>query len=305
VVDAVTLHVIRRLDLGDAVAAVCGPIGIVAPTALRIQQKMYELKEQLNKTDLSLAWRDGQVYRNEITPAQKRDALTLFESDEHWIAERAVTLPAAGIQDPSPEMRKIMKRAGGSFADELRAAQGSSRLLVCEDHAMRIIAETEFGVASTWLQPVLMKALADGKITLDEYSKAILAFIDTRFEFVSIDASLALHSLKDCCSVSLPGRFTKLVGRLGGKNADLASHVGVAFSIIGKAWREASLPWIARQAIVGSLLENLCKERPLSQAMLILRTFVDFGKTDLKSNSEFLGYLNAWIDGHFLLATVR
>jgi hypothetical protein len=299
VVDAVTLHVIRRLNVGDAVASVCGPIGIVDQTMLRLQQKIHELNDRIDQTDMSLAWRDGHVYRSEVTPDQKREALALLESDQRWLAERAVTLPAEGLRDPSRDMRQLMKHFGSSFADELRAAQGSSRLLVCEDHGMRILAQDEFGVPATWLQPVLMRAREAGAITHDNYRKAVLAFVDTRFEFVSIDASLLLGCVEGLASVSLPADFLKLVSRLGGKKADLLSHTNVALETIRQTWSRRSLPWTAREAIVGALLENLWKDRPIDHVMMLLRTFMQFGQTVI-AHPEFLQYLHDWMRGHFL-----
>jgi hypothetical protein len=99
--------------------------------------------------------------------------------------------------------------------------------------------------------------------------------------------------------VTLPAAFTKLASRLGGKNPDLPSHANVAFRTIRAVWPQNDVPWTARQALVGALLENLCKERPIGHVRILLRTFVTFGQGVLGDN-EFLRYLDDWAHGHFI-----
>jgi tetratricopeptide (TPR) repeat protein len=146
VVDAVTLHFIRRLGLARAVEAVCGPIGIVEHSVSRIQQKIHELEESLDKPSMSVFYRDGEYFREETTREQKSTALAAQQADRTWIAEHAQLIPAEGGKDPSPEWDKMLQRFGSSFFDEARAASGSGRLLLSEDLPMRILAQTEYGV---------------------------------------------------------------------------------------------------------------------------------------------------------------
>jgi hypothetical protein len=94
-VDAVTLHVIRRLKIEGAVTTVCGPIHIVDETALGLQRKIHELKERIDESDLSLAYRDGQYYRTEIAPDQKKEILKSLESSRPKGA--ATRAPSGGL----------------------------------------------------------------------------------------------------------------------------------------------------------------------------------------------------------------
>src|SRR5512132_2587870 len=75
VVDYLTLHVIRRLKLEVVVTAVCGPMKIVDGTRLTIQHKIFALSERIDEPDLSISWHDGQYWRQELSPAQKREHL--------------------------------------------------------------------------------------------------------------------------------------------------------------------------------------------------------------------------------------
>jgi hypothetical protein len=73
VIDAISLESVRRLDLADVIAKVCGPIGITAATPLRVQQKIFELKQRIEENDMSMFWRDGQYFRQETAPEQKQE----------------------------------------------------------------------------------------------------------------------------------------------------------------------------------------------------------------------------------------
>ncbi len=299
VVDPVTLHVIRRLNLERAVEAVCGPIGVTAGTPLRIQQKIHDVEARIDEPDMSISWRDGHYFRTEVTPDEKREALEIFKADRAFLEESAAILPAEGTQDLQPDWKAITERFGRSFLDEPRAAQSSGRLLLCDDHMLRVMAQVEFGVPATWLQPVLMRVRDTGAVTSEEYRRALVAIADTRMSFVSIDGNILTQTLKGVIGHALPSDFVKLAQLLGGAKADLASHTNAALRCIKPTWPNESLSFTLRQAVVGELLNNLIKERPLEHVALILRTFEDFGSSDLRDMS-FIGYLKDWVRGHFI-----
>ena len=299
VLDAVTLHTVRRLDLLEAVRSECGPVGIVDSTVRRWQQKIHELKERLDEPDLSLSWEGGKIYRTEVTVKQKHEALAILETDAEWIAANMTVLTAVGTEDPGLPLRQLMYRFGSVFVDELRAAQGSGRMLVSDDLMLRGLAQAEFAVPSTWLQPILMKAKDADTVTPEAYRKAIVAMIDTRFTFVSIDPKLLTGSVEGIRDIALANDFHKLASRLGGKEADLRSHLNVAFSAIRDTWKNKTISWTARLAIVGTLLGDLLKERPRDQMRAIVGAFLEFGDKSL-GDPDFRNYIGGWVRGHFL-----
>jgi hypothetical protein len=298
-VDQITLHIIRRLHLEEPVQAVCGPISMVDRTALTIRQKIHEIRERLGQTDMTVFYRDGQYYREETTPQQKRQALAALEDDQKWLSEATVVLPAEGKADPSPEWRAVIQRFGSEFLDEIRAAQSSGRLLLCEDHLLRALAQLEFGVAATWLQPVLMKAVANSDMTKEEYLRAIVVLIDSRLHFISVDGSLLAQALVGAGGVSLPENFVKLASRLGGKKAELQSLIKAALRCVVETWSDSRLSPTLRQAVVGYLLDNLSKERPTDHLMIVVAMFLQFGR-DVLGDQSFIGYIRDWLRGHFI-----
>ncbi len=266
---------------------------------LRLTQQIYELEQNIDQPDMSLSWSNGQTYRHEVSPEEKQHALERLRADRNWMRSSLEILPAHGAADPPAELNELTARFGSSFLDEARAAQGSGRLFVCEDQALRLLAASAFKLPTTWLQPILIIAKEEGHISAEEYRKAIVLLIDAHLDFISVDLQLLVGSLSLATSLDLPKDFLTLASRLGGAKADLASHVNVAVGAITQFWNNGLLPWTLRQAAVGCLLENLCRERALEHVHLIIRSFLFFNERILL-DGDFPNYLAGWIRGHFI-----
>jgi hypothetical protein len=156
----------------------------------------------------------------------------------------------------------------------------------------------EFSVAATWLQPVLMQALDAGHITRDQYVDALVAFVDSKLFFISVDPQSLLQTLRSVQSHSLPASFVKLASRLGGKKADVASLLGVALRTIQATWRDGKLSCTVREAVVGTLLYELSKGRSLAEFAIVFNAFAEAGRR--LGDRQFAEYLDAWLRGHFI-----
>lgn len=299
VLDPISLHIVRRLNLERSVTAVCGPISVVENRVLRLTQQIYELQQNIDQPDMFLSWSNGRTYRHEVSPEEKRLSLERLRADRDWMRSSIEILPAHGAADPPADLNELIARFGSSFLDEARAAQGSGRLFLCEDHALRLLAASAFSLPTTWLQPVLMVAKAEDHISREDYRKAIVLLIHSRLDFISVDLQLLGDALGSTTSLELPKDFLTLASRLGGARADLASHMKVAAGAITQLWNNEARPWVLRQAVVGRLLENLCRQRTLDHVHLIIRAFLLFNQQVLK-DARFQDYIAGWIRGHFI-----
>jgi tetratricopeptide (TPR) repeat protein len=297
VVDALTLHVIRRLKLEAAVIGVCGPIHIVDETSLLVQRKVHELKERLDEPGMSLSWRDGQAFRQETTPQEKREILRVYEDDQQWLAANAVIIPAEGNRDPSPEWKPLIERFGSGFLDEIRAAQGPGLIFLSEDYLLRTIARLDFGVQGTWLQPVLMLASQQKMITRDEYRRAIAFLIDAGFHFISISPDLIVEAVRGAAEHTLPREFEALASRIGGKTADIESHFSVALRAARAIWVDDSISWTVRQGAYGRLLERLITDRSPIEVQAILGLWIEEAR---RFERNMFSYISGWLRGHFI-----
>jgi hypothetical protein len=248
---------------------------------------------------MSIFYRDGQYYRDEATPERKKQALAAMQADQQWLAQHAQVVPARGTKDPSASWRMIEEKFGSHFLDEIRAAEGSDRMLLSEDHVLRRLARSEFGVDGVWLQPVLMKALDAKVMTVEEYLRAMLALIDANEEFISVNGAILYRSLRGIGGHALPPDFLKLANRLGGPKADV-SHVPVALEAVALTWRDRSLTATVQQAMLGVLLQNLTKGRTLEETQAIIAGVVAFAERKMRG-LPVVGYVRDWLRGHFIV----
>ena len=120
----------------------------------------------------------------------------------------------------------------------------------------RGLAREQFGLRTSWLQPILMKAKDGGHLSPDDYNNAILTLIRSNFDFVSVDPTLLVWALHGTTALELPDDFIRVAAKLGGPKAELQSHVGVALNAIRLIWSDSRFAPTLRFACVGTLTRN-------------------------------------------------
>lgn len=296
VTDALTLYIIRRLGLEDTIEEMCGPIGMTESSVDVFRQRKEDIEFHGGKPFMVMSFQNGQYFREEITAEKLRGALDEVLNDLNWIEKNCDILPAESDLGVSPSFRDISKRFGSDFFDSILAADGSHRILLCEDLLYRLLANQDRKLPATWLQPVLMMARDKNIIPPEKYDDAIYYMLDCGFEFISIDAGSLLRAAK--LDTDDGGkRFKKTAGALGGPSADMKSHISVAASFLREIWKEYDPP-LRSKAQTGDVLECLLRGRGEDFQVIarILNLKVDSPKGTFKK------YLLAWIEGHFYLS---
>jgi hypothetical protein len=75
-----------------------------------------------------------------------------------------------------------------------------------------------------------LEAVRLGHLSLGDYAKAVIAFIDSRFHFISISSDLLIHAMEGTQTQGLTKEFKSLAAALGGKGAELQSHLSVSYN---------------------------------------------------------------------------
>lgn len=295
VVDAITLTLVLRLGLMQAVESVCGPIGLTGSTRDVFWSGVQEINAG-GRPSLSIFWKDGHFYRHETTQDDWERARQVREADLAWIDDHATIIAAEGITDAPAELRRINQAIEKNFIDDMLAAQGSGRLLLCQDQAYRSLAAQSLGLRTSWLQPVLMVARDQGFVTQEEYYKAVLALLEFGDQVISIDGKILMAAARE--QQEKPQCFERVVGSLGGPKAEMISHIGVAADFLKIVWSEH--PWeLATSMQTGMVLTTLLSGREDWRSVIaILRAMYRqrFGKNDALDH-----YILAWLHGHFLV----
>jgi len=295
VVDSLTLYIIRRLGIEDAILAVCGPFGITQYSIDVFRSRRERIVSYGGRQFMSLYWKNGQYFREETTVEQLTKAQALVESDMRWIDENCELLPAEGSRDLPAELRRISTTIGGGFLDDILAVEGTERILLCEDHRYRLIGSQFLGLQATWLQPVMMEAKKQGDLSPSDYNEATVSLVTAGHKFTSIDAELLLFATQGSDESSVQ-RFSRVAETLGGPSADIKSHIAVAVTFLSTIWKEPHPP-LAHVSASGKIVEQLIKGRS-SEWEKILGILL---RVVVSPNSGFQQFLQGWLQGHFLL----
>jgi len=296
VVDIATLHCIRHLNLEDAVRAVCGPMAVTQATLDLHQARCAELVQSGDRRTGSMAYRDGRLAFQETTPEAVARARQVRTDDLAWIRNSIEILPAQPAADPREPFRMLGALQGARFCDDIFAASGSGRVLLADDLFTRQMA-AHLGVASVWLQPVLMAARGRGLIGARDYAKAVADLVDIGQNHICIDT----ETLISACEIDrinsdtpAPGRAFRLVcSVLGGRTAEPNSHCNVAAGFINHLWSEGPRP--ADGSILTShVLRSVLAYRHDDYREMLTAIF-------LQVQSSFARrYMRDWAAGHFL-----
>lgn len=294
ILDAATYHCIRRLNLEGIVRSVCGPIGISQATADIYHARVATLDAFGGKKAGSMTMRNGRIAIVEDMPEHQAATRALVESDQNWLTENAETFPAVPIADPPPIIRRLSSVEGARFFDDIYAASGSSRLLLCEDLFTRQIA-AQFGVMAVWLQPVLMRARGRGLMSPTDYARAITDLIEFGQQSIAIDAAtlLAARMLDmENDEMGAGKRFRMAARALGGAQCDPASHCSVAAEFIERVWSMVSFDLQDHLAISHVLLAVL-RQRTSDYPEMLARI-------NALLRPDARRYLREWARGHYL-----
>lgn len=295
VVDAATYHCIQRLQIMEVVVAVCGPVSISQATRDIYSKRLAKLDVFHDGEAGTLGYHDGKMVFSERTSADRDAARAVILSDLAWLDQNAAILPARPHADPPPALRRIAIARDAHFFDDVFAASGAGRMLLVDDLFTRQMAGL-LDVSGTSLQPVLMVARERRLISQVQYARALTNLIEIGQTSISIDAATLQAARQidvEAGTIGVGPRFRAALKPLGGRNADLMSHSGVAIEYLRAIWSHSSSD-IADLNATSHVLRALLKERT------DYKTILNVVYTHMLGRRGFTTYLHEWARGHFL-----
>lgn len=253
-------------------------------------------KEQgkLGKESMSIASINGQLVRAMPSDDEVRERIASVERAKKQVLDNA-TIEKALLPDDAPEaVANVAEKLGSSVFEGVFLAKKHRNVLLSDDHPFRIVASEIVELGSTWLQPVLMAA-RDAKMIDDAtYSKQIAGLAKHRHN-TSINSDDLVRALKGEGNLDYSD-YVALAGCLGGKNAEMNSHTGVAVGFLLALWGDEN-PDVAhlRENATGRLLECILRHRQQDWAVIL-----GYIAAATENKQGVLEYISQWVHGHFL-----
>lgn len=269
VVDEITLALIRRIGVEQAVIDVCGKIHTSQSVVDSFYIRATEVGLDIGKTRGILAWREGQLVYDELPEGTLQKIADDRNEEYSWVKRVAAVIPAIPKHDFSQETRKVFNFIGHTaITDPAVAAEGNDLLLLSDDMGYRYWAKATFGVPAVWLQPVLITACKIGALTEDEYSEAINMLTLGGHTYSSLDATCLMRQARKDGFV-LTRELSLLIEVLGGPSADLRANSAVMSAFIDGIMG-ASIDRLSATKIIGAVFSSIIKGRTEDQRKLVL-----------------------------------
>lgn len=209
-----------------------------------------------------------------------------------WVRSVTKIVAAMPKKDFSPETRTTIDMVGHIACDPAVAASGNDLLLVSEDMGFRTWSAAIFGVLTTWLQPVMMKALSERILTTDQYCEATNTLVLSGHTYISLDSNCLMHQARKGNFASTD-ELSRLLATVGGPTADLGSNVKVLTAFIDALWQNCS-DELKIKRIVSEAFYAITKGRQEDQR-LIIGSILKQLQTNRKLVSD---HALGWLIGH-------
>ena len=284
VFDLLTVWTLIELDAIDVAKAVFKEI--IVPSS--VLDQLAAMKPSLGgEARGSLVYHDGKYHMTEYSPddLEKQNAEVI--SIEEVIKREFSVSPCTVPLELKDEIETLIEDGNDYVVDPIFCASNENALLLTDDMPLRSLAGLIAKVPSAWLQCLFLHAKAVKAIDEDRYARLVIALAHRRRSYLTIDG----HTLAHIAANFEGADFVTCTNLLGGKNADINSHVRVFIEFALNLYR-SELDGTEIESRIGQQLEKLLLHRHGDY-----RIILDY----LESLRGRLGiYVRGWRRGHFM-----
>lgn len=298
--DALTLYIVRRLEIYDVIERTLGKIHITQSTKEVFSLHLHQANERLGHNYMNVFYKDGQYYREEKSDEDIKRAINCYQSDVEWIERHCQFLAAAG-QLSDRAGRDMLERLDNASSDVILAAKNSELMFLSEDMGLRSLVDGLAGIRGIWLQAALLVASQEGVIRQYDYAKAISSLVANRHVFTTLRGA-DLVEVADRDEWSVGSNIRSLLRALGDKSAEPRTSSLVVANFLAALWCQNIALYKRRDLTFASLSEftkDGCRDA-MERIQLLARSVVMQLPQLQQTRAQFIEAVNEWLRGHFL-----
>lgn len=173
--------------------------------------------------------KSGDKYmREEITKERIKKNTEYLESIMTWINNKCEVVPCReALKIDSTRKEMMFETMDRSFVETVLLAKQEGVLFFSDDLWLRAVMKNEFGVEGIWSQAILLKLVVEGKLSKEDYEKALVKLVLSNYTYIPIDSDTLVEAASQAGWHSA-APFTDIVKILGGGNADRRPSLRVA-----------------------------------------------------------------------------
>jgi tetratricopeptide (TPR) repeat protein len=293
VLDPYTAWIAAELDLLPILKEWFGTV-YTPESTLRMADRMKDdLQGRYGDRQMTMGWRDGHFYRDEITPERVAGQIRAVETTKMKIELGCQVETVLHPDDLDPEIRQLLDVFGSRLLDAAFLAKEKACPLLSDDINYRVFAWFSAKISGIWLQAVLYRMNERGRLGLPSYAKAVIGLAGRRHSFVTFDADL-LQEVLGQASDEL-WEFKAVAHYIGVREADMRSHVAITGKFIDAVWNGAPNPGRKERRAVSILLDALLHNHHAEWGHWVAMLL--YG---LSGNKQASLFVQAWVRGRFL-----
>lgn len=298
--DALSVYLLRRLDLTDVVENEFGKVGVTQNTIDIFARRLHEAQTMGGFDDDgkrragSMSYQDGRIVLSEMSEDEIKEKVNLHQADLDWLCASCELIPAVAQDDPADEIIRAKNSPSGAFLNDFFACDGSGRVLVSDDLHLREWGKGLFGIKGVWIQALLFHLEEERLISPQKVVSATVHLLEAGEHALSISSFRLLIGAEMLSSGELTEQdFQLLSSVIGQPGAEMASHIKVALEVINGLWTTGSILPVRLRA-TSIILRNLVRHQG-SNSAVVMDTIQTRAK--LPDISE---YMKNWRIGHFI-----
>lgn len=250
-------------------------------------------QEKSGQESMSITWTDAGYVRHIPTEEEIRARIAALERSKEQITTHA-TVEKELLPNDVPELvANIAEKLGDTAFEGIYLARRKGTIFVCDDMPLHVLAKQFAKVQGLWLQPILIAARDAEQLDAGQHSK-LLAGLATNGHYTSIGSDDLENAFQGVEGATFYD-YAALARCLGGKTAEMRSHVGVAVRFLFSLWGADARGHPQREKATSLLLESLVRDRQTDWAEAI-----GYTAAALHRHPPAIGYIASWLKGHFL-----
>jgi hypothetical protein len=300
VLDALTIYIIHQLGLED-IFLKCSEQGFfVTQTTIEV---FNEYKGDVNnKSGGGLMAKGDQGYIwHEYLDEEISEEIKRIDSMIAWINTNLKVLTAVEKETPPELLKGLVQNTDNASYDSILACNGHDKTLLSEDYRLREYSAFFYDTQSTWLQPLLMKARDEKRITIEEYADACSKLVLAKHNYTSVDPDTLLSLLKQD-GYTFSYRFKEVLSYLGQRNTEIGSCYHVCGLFLLRLWSlniNISVKERATYQVLAAIMYERWDMDILEDVVRLLQSSAL--KTIPSQYRTFSQAIANWLKGHFLM----
>lgn len=297
VLDLTGIVTITNLKITKQLVSQYGKPIVSQSTLDSLRQLLSKQRDRERDGYATIGKKGANYIKDEITPERVKKKIDYVQTLIDWIEKEADILPNTQALKMNAKKRQEMEEILTKTAvDTALLASEKNRVLLSDDERLRMIAESEFKVSSTWSQPLLTKLQSLEFITGDEYKLAVIQLTMFHYRHTNIGPDILLKAAEEAEWAS-KSPFTDVMSEIVRKDITEDSLVVVITGFLILLWRQP-ITYAQRQFLTQYVVSAM-KPRSLSSPRLfdkLTNTIDKAFEQNSSTGKEILSIISALID---------